>query len=327
VQFNSQGLQKCAQHDDGPSEILSNEDYVAGASIPHKAKSLDQLLLFTTVENLLSNGTSFKEEDTIESALKTFKAKEIQSAPVLDMNGKFLRILSISDIFSCFCSVQHEDLEYFFKQSIKNVADLTSSTTPMIQIGTSIAEVAKTLSTGVHLVGVLDDFSHSLFNIISQLSVIQFIAKNISLMPTDMREAPVSSFMKQMLNVNTIPCDTKTRKAFEYLFNDNISAAAVVDLEGKIMDTVSTTDLVGVVSDNYEHVDLPIINFLQATRRTKALKPPISCLMEDTFEYVIMKLASTGVHRLWVVDSDTQKLYLGLVNLTNVLEFICKLFD
>ena len=57
------------------------------------------------------------------------------------------------------------------------------------------------------------------------------------------------------------------------------------------------------------------------------MQPPITCRTEDTLEYVIMKLAATGVHRLWVVDSETQLQYLGLVNLTNVLETIANTLD
>jgi len=324
ARVNFQGTVADESSYEGSERPLSDEDYVSGAAIPHKAKSMSQLLEFTTVENVLGNGANFTEEDTVESALKTFKELEVQGAPVYDTNGKFLRILSISDIFDCFCSVQHENLDFFFKQSIKTIADLTSSNTPMTPIGTPLSEVIRTLATGAHHVGVLDNFSRSLFNIISQLSVVRFIAKHISLIPRELRQLPVSNFMKQIVSVNTIPSDTSTREAFDYLFKGNISAAAVVNLDGRIVDTVSTTDLVGVVCDHFEHINLPIVNFLQATRRTKAVKPPISCRLEDTFEYVILKLASTGVHRLWVVDSGTQQFYLGLVNLTNVLEFVSK---
>lgn len=310
-----------------------DEEFVQGSSVPSKAKSLSQLLTYTTVENLLANGgniISLKEDDTVESVLKTFKDTEIQAAPVYDANGKFVRILKIADIFYYFCGITHDDMEAFFTQKIKRLwaNDILQQESLLVPIGTSLAEVIKTLATGIHHVGVLDKFSNTLFNIISQMFVVQFIAKNISLVPQELRNLPVHQFMKQIVQVKTIPSDTSTRESFEYLFMDKISAAAVVhSITGAIMDTISTTDMVGVVYDRFKHLDHPVVDFLNATRRTKALKPPITCKLDDTLEYVIMKLASTGVHRLWVVDEATGQRYLGLVNLANVLEAITQTFE
>jgi len=307
--------------------ILPETPMVEGTVIPSRAKTLTQLISSTTVENLLKNEenvVSLNEENTIEDALKAFKDTEVQAMPLYDGGGKFLRVIEIRDIFYYFCCNEAEDLEFFFKRSLKNLFGsglaLPSKDSPLIPIGTLLSEVVKTLSTGIHHVGVLDELSHSLFIIISQLYVVQFIAKNISLMSPELRHLPVSQFMHQIVTVMNIPSDTRTRAAFEYLFTDNVSAAAVVHhLTGDIVDTISTTDIVGVLYDRFSHLQKPVVDFLFATRRTKALKPPITCKMDDTFEYVIMKLASTGVHRLWVVDSATQSRYLGLVSLTDVL--------
>lgn len=40
------------------------------------------------------------------------------------------------------------------------------------------------------------------------MSLIQFIARNVSLIEKEMKEAPVSKFMKQIITVETIPTDT-----------------------------------------------------------------------------------------------------------------------
>lgn len=314
------------------SSSISDEAFVQGAPVPAKAKSLNQLLTFTTVENLLTQGQTINlnDESSVEEVLQAFKDSELQFAPVYNAHGDFVRILNISDIFFYFCGIQQDDLRTFFTQKVKHLwaNDNLKQTSPLVPLGTSLAEVIKTLSTGQHYVGVADKFSNTLFTIVSQLLVVHFIAKNISIIPTDLRNLPVQQFMKQIVQVKTIPSDTSTRESFEYLFMDNISAAAVVNrISGSIMDTISTTDLVGVVYDRFKYLERPVVDFLNATRRTKTVKPPITCRTEDTLEYVIMKLASTGVHRLWVVDSATQLQYLGLVNLTNVLEAIAQMLD
>jgi CBS-domain-containing membrane protein len=318
-----------------PQAVLAAGDaqFVQGEAIPAKAKSFNQLLTSTTVENLLANGgniIALQVDDTIESALQVFKDAEIQAAPVYDAGGNFVRILNLTDIFYYFCGIQQDSLEGFLKQKVDTLwaNDNMTQESPLVPIGTTLAEVTKSLATGKHHVGILDKFTNSMFNIISQLAMVEFIAKNISLLPRHLRDRPVQDFMKQIIHVNTVPSDTSTRESFEYLFTDKISAAAVVNrLTGTIMDTISTTDIVGVLYDRFKYLDRPVVEFLNATRRTKAIKPPITCRGEDTLEYVIMKLASTGVHRLWVVDSETQLLYLGLVNLTNVLEVVSSVLD
>jgi len=315
-----------------PSKIpLSEEELVQGAIIPCRANTLAQLLSSTTVENLLNGGNlvSLSEDSTIEEALKMFKDTEVQAIPLYDSKEKFSRILDIRDIFYYFCLCKHEDLELFFQRTVKDLfgtePPLRSRETKMMPLGTLLSEAVKILSTGIHHIGVLDDATGSIFNIISQLSVIKFIAKNISLVPRDLRLLPVNQFMRQMVHVKNIPSDTSTRESFEYLFTDDVSAAAVVNyITGDIMDTVSTFDLVGVVHDRFKYLDRTVIDFLYATRRTKALKPPITCKLEDTLEYVVLKLASTGVHRLWVVDSANQLRYLGVASLTDVLKAIAQ---
>jgi len=143
----------------------------------------------------------------------------------------------------------------------------------------------------------------------------------------EQRNKPVSEFMKWMNCIRTIPSDTRTYESFGYLYNDGISAAAVIDsTTGMIIDTVSTTDLIGLIDDGFEYMEKSIVEFLAATRRTKALKPPITCHLSDTLEYVLIKLASTKVHRLWVIEESTN-LYLGLVNLTNVMEALAGFLD
>jgi len=312
-----------------PAPSPSDEEFVSGDVIPPKARNIKQLLSYTTVENLLANRgniISLKDSDTVERALQTFREHEIQSVAVYK-GDKFEGIVETKDILAFFCGMdceQHGMRETFLHQTL---LDLIERPSRLVSIGTPLSEVLRILSQGeAHRVHILDEQTHSLFNVISQLFLVQFVAKNISLLSPDQRNKPVSEFMKKMCSVNTIPSDTSTYKSFTFLYDDNISAAAVVDREtGRIIDTISTSDLAGLLYDGFDCIEASVVEFLAATRRTKALKPPITCLMEDTLEYVVLKLASTRVHRLWVVGSSANQ-YLGLVNLTNVLEEIQSFF-
>lgn len=43
----------------------------------------------------------------------------------------------------------------------------------------------------------------------SQMFMVEFIAKNISLLPKELRGLPVQQFMKQIVSVKNIPSDTR----------------------------------------------------------------------------------------------------------------------
>jgi len=326
-QKSEEDIHKCAISPP-PTPLPSPcEDDIAGEVIPARATNMRQLLVFTTVENLLMRGgniIALKDSDTVEHALQIFREYEIQSAPVYS-GEDFLGLVDTSDILSFFCSIERErpNIKHtFLKHTLQNLIEIARCTAiPVVPIGCPLSEVMKILATGnTHRVEIFDDQTHSLFNIVSQLSIIQFVGKNISLLLPEQRSKPVSEFMKWMNCIRTIPSDTSTYNTFGYLYNDGISAAAVVDsTSGKVIDTISTTDLIGLIDDGFEYLESSIVDFLCATRRTKALKPPITCQLSDTLEYVLIKLASTKVHRLWVTEAETNR-YLGLVNLTNVLE-------
>jgi len=267
---------------------------------------------------------SVLDTDTVETTLQSFRDNEVHSVPVYSSadKSKFLGLVDTADIMEYFFSLKREDLDTrFFQTPVGELIEISKfNPTPMVSIGTSLIEVLQTLEKGeTHRVGVLDPSSGALYNIISQMSLLRFISRNISLMDGELRDKLVSTFMKKIVTVENIPSDTNTFSAFEYLFKRNISAAAVVDVDGNLVDTLSTTDIVGFLYDRFSNIDNSVMKFLSSTRRTKSFKPPIVCTLIDTFEYVIMKLTSTHVHRLWVVEDNR---YLGLVNLTNVLHAV-----
>jgi len=302
---------------------------VEGFYIPPRAKTLEELLRFTTVEHLLAshgNIHSVFDTDTVETTLRSFKDNNVQSVPVYSSADKlkFLGMVDTVDILAYMLSLGVDKLgPGFFQTEIGGLVGLSKfSPTPTVPLGTSLIEVLKILQKGEsHRVGVVDPATKSLYNIISQMSLIQFISRNISLMGENLRNKPVHKFMKQIVQVHNVPFDAKTLSAFEYLFKGNISAAAVVDAAGQVLDTLSTFDIVGFLNDEqFELANRIVFKFLYSTRRTKAVKPPIVCDLNDTLEYVLLKLASTRVHRLWVVGESNK--YLGLVNLTNVLHAV-----
>jgi len=77
----------------------------------------------------------------------------------------------------------------------------------------------------------------------------------------------------------------------------------------------SASDLRGIGHTDLQQLLRPLTNFL-SIYNVKSLYP-LTCKPTDTLEYVILKLAGTRVHRLWVVDNE--KNLLGVVSITDVM--------
>eukprot|EP00026_Physarum_polycephalum_P005953 Phypoly_transcript_05992.p1 GENE.Phypoly_transcript_05992~~Phypoly_transcript_05992.p1 ORF type:complete len:284 (-),score=30.26 Phypoly_transcript_05992:929-1780(-) len=260
----------------GIESVCSGEpENVSGFYIPPRAKTIKQLLQYTTVEHLLASHGHIAyvvSSDTVETALQAFRDHNVLSVPVYsDDNSKFIGFADTSDILEYFLSLKKEEWEPKFLQTrIKDLIEVSKFTpTPVVSVGTPLLDVLGILSKGdTHRVGITDPAnSNLLFNVISQMSLVQFIARNISLFETNTLNTPVSEFMKQIVRVETIPSDTPTHKAFGYLFEKNISGAAVVDESGKVVDTLSASDIVGVLYDKCSHMDSAVSLFLSSTRR------------------------------------------------------------
>eukprot|EP01112_Ceratiomyxa_fruticulosa_P022978 TRINITY_DN85_c0_g1_i1.p1 TRINITY_DN85_c0_g1~~TRINITY_DN85_c0_g1_i1.p1 ORF type:complete len:365 (-),score=72.88 TRINITY_DN85_c0_g1_i1:142-1236(-) len=330
--FTSQGVVSLG----APSQIqkLSEEENVVGYVVPAKAKNLSQLLENTTVDDVLAHRghlVTLNDTDSVNEALRTLRDSGVSSAPVYDVGHKFMGMVDMKDFLEYLFPLlekRGDDVDFdedFLKQPVGNVVESSrSNPTVMVDHGTTLLSVLNTLSQDRNYrVGVLERKDHTVFNIVSQLSLIKFFAKNISIFPEILLSFRVVDFMEQMVESFSIPSDTTTLKTLKYLHREQISGAPVVDcISGQIIDTFSCTDLQGFVfgGPKFSFLEKSVVEFLSSARRTKSIKPPITCNPNDTLESVLLKLAGTGVHRLWVISEDLE--YRGLVNLTHLLDFI-----
>eukprot|EP01111_Echinosteliopsis_oligospora_P004058 TRINITY_DN1640_c0_g1_i1.p1 TRINITY_DN1640_c0_g1~~TRINITY_DN1640_c0_g1_i1.p1 ORF type:complete len:368 (+),score=113.51 TRINITY_DN1640_c0_g1_i1:1071-2174(+) len=320
-------------------QISLGSGNVTGNVIPPKAKTIAQLIATTAVEDLVVDRGSLVSlfaSDDVCLALRTVKDSGLHAVPIYDPNDKFLGLFDCHDALAYFCSMKDDTpLSVFLNHPISDLAGTASSSEDKItvmKIGTPLNDVIKVIinQSSTRRVEVIDHahVSPSLFNVVSEMSVIKFIAKNISLLEKEVANMKVSEIMCQIIDVDTIPSDTIARDAFKYIHNRisrDVGAAAVVDCNtGNIVDTLSVSDIIGFTheqaSDMLSH---SVLDYLATTRRTKCLKPPITVTMDDTMENVILKLSSVQVHRLWVVDSTTSR-YLGFITTTHVLSSLSR---
>lgn len=98
----------------------------------------------------------------------------------------------------------------------------------------------------------------------------------------------------------------------------------MVDAEGKLIDSISRTDLKGIGSDGrlFFRLSQSVEEFIgklkqQDTARTRPTSP-VSVRMDDTFETVAARLLEHRIHRVYVVD-DLQEYPVSVVSLRDLL--------
>jgi len=186
-------------------------------------------------------------------------------------------------------------------------------------------DVAELLATSVHRVPIVDAHGN-IVSIISQSILIQLFNKHLQ----EVLKGETNVHLKE-LSIGTSPVisvtkDTSTIDTFKKMDYCKVTALAVVDEEGKLIGSISAKDLKLFIesSCSYDILKLPIMTFLNEirSRQIDIRSPTVSCNLEETLALVIGKLAATGVHRLYIVNSSQDYTPVRVISLMDVLKYI-----
>lgn len=166
-------------------------------------------------------------------------------------------------------------------------------------------------------------------NIVTQSDIVQFIAKH-----TDQLDGLDKKTLQELGIVSkpalTVDEDSSVLDAFHKMFEMKHSAFAVVNKDGKLVDSISETDLRGLDLSNIGHLNQNVRTFLRREHlKAAAHKPeaestvsPLACKESWHLDTVLHRLAATRVHRLWVVDDANTP--IGVVSLTDIMRLLAK---
>lgn len=101
------------------------------------------------------------------------------------------------------------------------------------------------------------------------------------------------------------------------IIEGELSALPVVDDQGKLIATLSSTDVRGLTKDNFHLILLPVTEFLLKVHNTSSLRTPITCTAEDSLATVIERIVQHKLHRIWVVDDDDHP--IGVIALSDII--------
>jgi len=262
----------------------------------------------------------------------------ILAAPVYDQaTKKYTGFLDIRDLISyaVFAFENRDKIAYKPKGPVYTtlIDDVTvtyfSRRNPFHPVSSqaTLWDVAQILAKGVHRVPVVDS-SGKFFNIISQSTLIQLFNHELSasLKEVALLKLPASLGSSPVLSVSA---DTLAIDAFKLMDNSKRTGIAVVDSHLQLVGNMSGKDLKLFIgsTNSYDVLTLPILTFLNKIREEKIdiSMPSISALITDTLGYVIQKLASTRVHRIYIVNSDTDYRPIRVISLTDILRYIIQI--
>eukprot|EP00698_Gefionella_okellyi_P004600 TRINITY_DN14207_c0_g1_i1.p1 TRINITY_DN14207_c0_g1~~TRINITY_DN14207_c0_g1_i1.p1 ORF type:complete len:372 (+),score=80.17 TRINITY_DN14207_c0_g1_i1:58-1173(+) len=339
------------------ADQVSKRAHVDGVSV--NVKSLAEATLADVlVEKPKIPIISLSTSDTIADAMKTLSKNHILAAPVLltgsiedtedsaatDVFMGTIDVLdllnSVVDEFSADSRVLplhgkmrwekfHEVAREFTSKSVFTVSS---------QLGTSElayrglehqlllqviqdAFVTPSHTRHVHRVAVLNP-SGQVIRIVSQSDIVRFLDHHADKWEALGRKSLLELGLADKALV-TIAEDETALAAFQKIRAENVTAAAVVDHQGKLVSNISASDLRGLHVDTFDRLLKPVKEFLLLGHYDKTylhLPPPLTCSRESHFKDAVHLLASSGKHRLYVVSD--RMIPAGVVTLTDVLRVL-----
>jgi len=275
---------------------------------------------------------------TLHECLGLFKTSKVLSFPVIDLNnGACIGVVDILDLvlfivasFPSLNSINYDvlaRLEYngrmFLQETalIKVIAfskawELQDLPQFPFKVNMPLIELMNTFSSGIHRVPVIDD-NNQILNFISQMDLLRFLTQNIYLLEErGIGKKTLDELGIGRKSVHFVRSDVMVILAMSSMIQHRVHAMPILDKEtGKLVGNFSASDLRGIGPGDLHQLLRPLTTFL-SLYNVKSLYA-LTCKPNDTLEYTILKMAGTGVHRLWVVDDDHK--LVGVVSLTEVV--------
>jgi len=227
----------------------------------------------------------------------------------------------------------------YFKTLVKDTINMSKRNEfHPISEGTSLYEIVSVLSVGIHRVPIIDvKDPNKVVNIITQSGVVQFLAKNIERLGSRAKMTVQQLGVGLEHSVVKIDQSQSAIEAFKLMHTQQVSAVAIVDDKNVLINTISVSDIKYLSIEEgrkFRSLLSPVLDYIGQVRQSEPLDPKwegktrfpaIHCYPEYTLEKVILKLASTKVHRLFVVDHECHP--IGVISLRDIMQELVRRID
>jgi CBS domain-containing protein len=263
----------------------------------------------------------------VEESANILRENNILSAPVYDKNEK--RFIGLVDVLSL---VKYSTLGMFLKKEFNN----TFSKAPVKDVVLDNEELEGSILKFV--VFHEDDTLETVVSILAQGRVHRgFVRKGLDLNSTEVYPISQSDIVRYLYiskvhlpktlirdaisskkGVICIRDEEPAMDGFMKLWANKVQGLAVVDENGKIVETLSASDVRGMSSEKLEILLLPTPQYKKSLLG-KSL-PPVCVGMTETMHDATRKLVENKLHRVWVVDDGNHP--VSVISLTDLLEAV-----
>jgi len=277
-----------------------------------------------------------RADSSVPYAFKILIKNNIYSAPVFDtFNCKYAGFLDLVDIITFIVQIFKETEvlgEDFFTlleqetrfsiESTDKIVDL-SKRNPFFPMKTNepISKAMKLLGQGgIHKLPIMEH--KAIVGLLSQSTVIDFLAKHIKELGPVV-ETHIRQFDRVLKPVICVKADDRAIEGFKLMAQHRISSVGVLDSDGSLLTVLSAKDIRVVEPDAlFTKLYKSSVEFVLNSRKKEinATAPAIWCHMDDTLENVILKLAITKIHRIFIVDENRKP--LGIISLGDIFSIL-----
>lgn len=231
-------------------------------------------------------------------------------------NTNIMTLLEETDNFK---TIQVNDL-------IKNPMGILTPYHP-IYVGYSLFAAFEVMArSNLHHLAVVDN-RRALVSVITQSQLVEFTYRNIALLGAK-RSKLVKNMPYNLHEVYHVKPTDLALKAFGLMSEKNVSGVAVIDDNGVLVDQISMRDLKAMAPDGrlfwrlYKSTSEFIANVKHSRTDPQAGARPreVVCVTpDDTLETVLGLLVLNRIHRVYIVESQTNKKPIGLITLRDVM--------
>eukprot|EP01126_Amoeba_proteus_P031262 TRINITY_DN3071_c0_g1_i4.p1 TRINITY_DN3071_c0_g1~~TRINITY_DN3071_c0_g1_i4.p1 ORF type:complete len:328 (+),score=35.79 TRINITY_DN3071_c0_g1_i4:128-1111(+) len=283
---------------------------------------------------------------TLREVLQVLSTNKILSVPVRDeLDREYVGFIDVLDVvtkvlltysegedvvqmqWSAWCqdidTLTHRGEDFGNTLAI-NVLNLSKSDKWCPVDNGTLFQLVEVFAQGIHRVPILSPHG-AITSIISQsdvLSVLHKLRREEKLFSELENKTLIQLGIGKAESVVTMSINAQAIHAFWCLYFNKVSAVAIVDPQGRLLGNISASDIRGIGgARRFSTLLLPIGEFCQL-EGPDFVRPAIHCTQNSTLGFVIEKLVSNRIHRIWVVED---KKPIGLVSLTDVMKLLVKL--
>jgi len=294
--------------------------------------------------------------DTVSETIKVLVSNHISSAPVYHSRlNKFVGFIDMLDLvgyalaklYGARSNLTEEDTERggeeFLSSRIDSLMNFSGRNAwNSVTQYCSILLVMKLLSDpDTHRIAITDGESNKVVAILTQSRIIKWLNDHHSQsgFPKNLGNSKVKDWKAAFVikdQVQTISHHETVLQAFRKMYEGQISGLPIVNKDGRLIGTITGSDLKLIVRDPAEFFSDLLIRRMSMTLNTflewKSNVPRFSerdvvmgyarvgctCTKDDTFLTVLERLQTKGFHRIWVVDEADKP--TGVISLCDLLK-------